>query len=53
MSPDDIDTVVLDLHSFLHYQLGLHIDENDDYEMLSDFMHKALDSFVTRERNYN
>lgn len=53
MSPDDIDSVVLNLHSFLHYELGLPLDENEDYEMLSNFMHRVLDKFVTRDRNYN
>lgn len=53
MSPDDIDTVVLKLHDFLWKQLGCALDENDDYEALSDFMHDTLDKFVTRDRNYN
>ncbi len=53
MSPDDIDSLVVDLSDFLVDSLGCVIDENDDYEALSDFMHKALEAFVTRDRNYN
>ena len=53
MSPDDIDNVVLNLHNFLFFQLGLPLDENEDYDMLSEFMHNALDKFTTRDRNYN
>lgn len=53
MSPDDIDTVVLELHDFLTGVLGCALDEEDDYESLSDFMHDTLDKFVTRDRNYN
>lgn len=53
MSPDDIDSLVLDLSDFLQKQLQCDIDENADYEALSDFMFKALDKFITRERSYN
>lgn len=53
MSHDDIDTVVLKLHDFLIGALGCPLDENGDYEDLSDFMHDVLDKFVTRDRNYN
>lgn len=53
MSPDDIDTVVLKLHDFLTGALGCALDEEGDYEDLSDFMHDVLDKFVTRDRNYN
>lgn len=53
MSPDDIDTVVLKLHDFLFRNLGYALDEDDDYEMLSNFMYDQLEPFVTRDRNYN
>lgn len=53
MSLDDIDTVVLNLYDFLTGALGCALDENEDYEALSDFMYDALDKFVTRDRNYN
>jgi hypothetical protein len=53
MSPDDIDSIVLDLSDFLRDKLGFEHDENDDYEQLSDFMHDVLEKFVTRDRNYN
>lgn len=53
MSPDDIDSIVLALHDFLVRDLGCVLDENDDYSALSDFMHDALEKFVTRDRNYN
>lgn len=53
MSPDDIDTVVLKLHDFLTGALGCALDDDDDYTALADFMHDALDDFITRDRNYN
>jgi hypothetical protein len=52
MSPDDIDSIVLDLSDFMHNSMG--IDFNDEeYDMLYNFMHNQIDPFVTRERNYN
>jgi hypothetical protein len=53
MSSDDIDSVVLKLHDFLFRNLGCALDEDEDYELLSNFMHNELESFVTRDRNYN
>jgi hypothetical protein len=53
MSPDDIDSIVLDLYDLLVKDLGCPLDEDDDYAQLSDFMHEALEKFVTRDRNYN
>jgi len=53
MTHDDIDYLVLDLHNFLFTNLGAAIDEDDDYIALSNFLHKKLDKFVTRDRNYN
>ena len=53
MSPDDVDSVVLKLHDFLVDQLGCDLNDSDDYTALADFMHDALDDFITRDRNYN
>lgn len=53
MSHDDIDTIVLKLYDFLTSTLGCALDEDDDYAALSSIMYDALDTFVTRERNYN
>jgi hypothetical protein len=53
MSPDDIDSVVLKLHDFLFRSLGCALDEDEDYDMLYNFMHNQLDPFCTRDRNYN
>jgi len=51
MSPDDIDSLALDLHNFL-------VDDMPDaritdYGDLRDFLYEKLDRFVTRDRNYN
>jgi hypothetical protein len=53
MSPDDIDSVVLMLHSFLVKEFNFPLNENNDYAQLSDFMHNALDEFCTKDRSYN
>lgn len=53
MSPDDIDSFCVDLHSFLINHFDCKIDEDADYELLSDYLHEALDHFCTRDRNYN
>ena len=53
MSPDDIDSLCLDLHSFLINHFDCKIDEDADYELLRDYLHEALDHFYTRDRNYN
>lgn len=53
MSPDDIDSLALDLHNFLVDDMGLDLNENGDYEDLQSFLYEKLDRFVTRDRNYN
>jgi hypothetical protein len=53
MSPDDIDSITLDLYDFLVNKMKVQLDENDDYSALSSFMYSVLDKFVTRDRNYN
>jgi hypothetical protein len=52
MSPDDIDSVVLELYDYL-ISIGCTLNEDDQYDALSAFMHDTLDKFVTRDRNYN
>jgi hypothetical protein len=49
VSPDDIDSA----QAILLDELVCDLDEDDDYSDLSNFMHKALDDFITRDRNYN
>lgn len=52
MSIDDIDSFVLNLDAFLRDSMG--IDTNDEeYDMLYNFMHNQIDPFCTRDRNYN
>lgn len=53
MSPDDIDSITLDLYDFLVNKMKVQLDENDDYDALSSLMYDVLDKFVTRDRNYN
>ena len=53
MSPDDIDYLCLDLHSFLINHFDCKIDENREFGLLHDYLHEALEKFVTRDRNYN
>lgn len=53
MSPDDIDNIVLNLFEFLVVGLGCVLDEDEDFGMISNFMHNAFDDFCTRDRNYN
>lgn len=59
MSPDDIDSFVLDLSEFLNRLLppekhmGNFFDTDDRYMPLHDFCEEWLDKFITRDRNYN
>lgn len=53
MGSDDINAFSLALHDWLIDQLGYPLDENEDYDSLSDFVTSHLDKFCTRERNYN
>lgn len=53
MSPDDIDTIVLNLYNMLVRKLGAELDDDDDYVAIHDHLHDALYPFVTRDRNYN
>lgn len=53
MSPDDIDSFSVDLHSFLINHFDCKIDEDDEYGLLQSYLHQALDKFCTRDRNYN
>jgi hypothetical protein len=52
MSPDDIDSIVLDLSDFMHNSMGIDLND-EEYDMLYNFMHNQIDPFCTRERNYN
>jgi len=51
MSPDDIDSLALDLHDFLGNDMP---DARITYyEDLKDFLYEKLEPFVTRDRNHN
>ena len=53
MSPDNIDSLALDLHDFLINVVGLDLNGDSDYVAIHDFLADKLDRFVTRDRNYN
>lgn len=53
MSPDDIDSITLDLFDFLVNKMRVQLDEDDDYKTVGDFLQRRLDKFITRDRNYN
>jgi len=53
MSPDDIDSLALDLHDFLVDVLGLDLNEDGDFNAMLSLLYEKLDRFVTRDRNYN
>lgn len=52
MNEDDITSITLGLHdAFIN--LGIPLDEEEDWERLHDFMQDFLSKFVNKERNYN
>lgn len=53
MSPDNIDTITLNLYDFLTQELGYDLGEDDDYNALHNWMLDAFDKFCTKDRNYN
>ena len=53
MSPDDIDSLAVDLYDFLVNVMGLDLNEDADYEALLSLLYDKLDPFITRDRNYN
>jgi len=53
MSPDDIDSIAVDLHDLLINKLGCCLDEDDDFQIIHEFLVNNLDKFTTRDRNYN
>jgi len=53
MSPDDIDRIALGLHDLLVLDLGCDLSEQEDWDVLLEHMHKVLEPYVTRERNFN
>jgi hypothetical protein len=53
MSPDDIDRIALGLHDLLVLDLGCDLSENQDWDILLEYIHEALEPYVTRDRNYN
>ena len=52
MSTDDINEITLNLNDFLHDSMGIDLDD-EEYDMLYNFVHNELDPFVTKERNCN
>lgn len=53
MSPDDIDHVALAVFDLLTLDLGIIMDENEDWDQIRSLLHHKLDKFCTKERNYN
>lgn len=53
MSPDDIDSVALAVFDLLTQDMGLELNEDEDWDQLKDLLHYKLDPFCTRDRNYN
>jgi hypothetical protein len=53
MSPDDIDTLTLRLYDFLTNVMRVDLNEDSDYNAVSDFLAEQLEPFITRDRNYN
>jgi len=53
MSPDDVENLTFELHDFLVNEMRVQLDEEDDYQSLSNFLFLNLDKFITRERNFN
>ena len=52
MDEDDIDSVNLRLNVFLEDSLGVSLND-EEYDLLRDFLYDQLDPFLTKERNYN
>lgn len=52
MNEDDINHVALAVYDLL-VDLGINLDENDDWDQLSTLLQDKLEPFVTRDRNYN
>lgn len=52
MNYDDITSIALDVFDALQ-DLGLDLDEDDDWLKVYNFMHELLDRFETKDRNYN
>lgn len=52
MSPDDIDSLALNLFDFM-VDHGVQLDENDGWDELRDLLYRKLENFCTRDRNYN
>jgi hypothetical protein len=53
MSPDDIDSLALDLHNFLVDDMGLDLNDDGDFNAMLSLLYEKLEPFVTRDRNYN
>lgn len=53
MNYDDIGSLTLKLHDFLNDVMGCDLDDNDDYNDLQNFLVESLDTFVTRDCNWN
>ena len=53
MSPDDIDSLAVDLHDFLVGDMGLDLNDDGDFNAMLSLLYEKLDPFVTRDRNYN
>jgi hypothetical protein len=54
MSPDDVDGLVVRIIMWLENK-GCNIDFDNDtiHDQFNNMVHKELEHFVTRDRNYN
>ena len=52
MSIDDINDFSLNLYEFMYKSLGI-MFEDEEYDILYNFILNELDPFITKERNYN
>lgn len=53
MSPDDVDSIALEVFDLLVNDMGLNLDEDADFIRIHDLLMDTLDKFITRDRNYN
>ena len=53
MSPDDIDHIALAVFDLLVDDLNCNLDEDGDWDQILNLLHRKLEPFVTRDRNYN
>jgi hypothetical protein len=59
MSPDDIDSLIVEVVAQLEDEMGVKpgeksmFDDDDLYERLQEIFYHHLEKYCTRDRNYN